>query len=321
MLLPKRKRTFSPDPMSVVSRFVEAANRHDAEGVESCLHPDFESIQPTHPDRNFKGSRQVRRNWQAIFQAEPGFRLTVLRSSVTDDTAWVELHGAGEAAEVAGVLIFGVENGRLRWSRIYSEMVEQPMLATDGSAEPAPAPAAATPTSDPTRPVFEVIQGEGGRPDAPEADAGAGEDAADPAGQEAVDDEGGAAEAPSTARGDGTAVAGDTAAPAEGEAATETLVGSESAAPIDTPAVTGDEAAGDDAAEVAGATDAAELTVEGAAGETDAAELTVEGAAGEPEATTEAEGAPAPKATRKRKPRAAAPTSETRPRRTRKKST
>lgn len=162
MLLPKRKRTLLPDPMSVVSRFVDAANRHDADGIESCLHPDFESIQPIHPARNFRGARQVRRNWQAIFEAEPGFRLTVLRAAATHDTAWVELHGAGQAAEVAGILIFGVEDGKLRWSRIYSELVEQPILPTEGTVEAVPATeeGEATLAVDDDRPVFEVIHGE-----------------------------------------------------------------------------------------------------------------------------------------------------------------
>jgi hypothetical protein len=66
----------------------------------------------------------VRRNWQAIFDAEPGFRLTVLRSASVDDTIWLELHGAGEDAEVAGVFVMGIQGDRIRWARIYSALVE-----------------------------------------------------------------------------------------------------------------------------------------------------------------------------------------------------
>ena len=93
-----RRRKKSSDPVAVVQRFVDAANRHDAQGVADCLHKDFDSIQPIYPSRNFRGSDQVRRNWQAIFQAEPGFRLTLLRSAASDGTVWVELHGAGKEA-------------------------------------------------------------------------------------------------------------------------------------------------------------------------------------------------------------------------------
>ena len=124
MALLKRKRAGLGDAMDVVTRFVNACNRHDADGVYSCLHPDFDSIQPMYPSRNFRGADQVRRNWQAIFDAEPGFRLTVLRSAAMDDTIWLELHGAGEDAEVAGVFIMGIQGDRIRWARIYSALVE-----------------------------------------------------------------------------------------------------------------------------------------------------------------------------------------------------
>jgi limonene-1,2-epoxide hydrolase len=123
MALLKRRRSVT-DPMSVVTRFVNACNRHDADAVYACLHPEFDSIQPMYPSRNFRGADQVRRNWQAIFDAEPGFRLTVLRQAAADDTVWLELHGAGQEAEVAGVFVMGIEADRVRWARIYSALVE-----------------------------------------------------------------------------------------------------------------------------------------------------------------------------------------------------
>lgn len=136
MALLKRKRSGLGDAMEVVTRFVNACNRHDADGVYSCLHPDFDSIQPMYPSRNFRGADQVRRNWQAIFDAEPGFRLTVLRSAAVDDTIWLELHGAGQDAEVAGVFVMGIQGDRIRWARIYSALVEP---VPEGVGEP-PAP-------------------------------------------------------------------------------------------------------------------------------------------------------------------------------------
>ena len=144
MALLKRKRSGLGDAMEVVTKFVNACNRHDADGVYACLHPDFDSIQPMYPSRNFRGADQVRRNWQAIFDAEPGFRLTVLRSAVTDDTIWLELHGAGQEAEVAGVFVMGVQGDRIRWARIYSALVE-PVPA--GVGEP-PAPLHEVPRHD-----------------------------------------------------------------------------------------------------------------------------------------------------------------------------
>lgn len=121
----KRKRLASIDAMAVATRFVNAANQHDADALISCVHRDFQSIQPAHPVRNFRGVGQLRSNWEAIFRTEPGFRLTVLRSTVADGgTVWMELHGAGDDAEAAGTFILGVEDGRIRWIRVYSDLVE-----------------------------------------------------------------------------------------------------------------------------------------------------------------------------------------------------
>jgi limonene-1,2-epoxide hydrolase len=126
------KKKTGEDPMAVVTRFVEAANRHDVDAIYSVVHPNFDSIQPCFPSRNFSGGDQVRKNWRAIFEAEPGFRLTVLRSARFGNTVWVELHGAGNAAQVAGVFILGVEDDRIRWARIYSGPVEQ--MGEEGEA-------------------------------------------------------------------------------------------------------------------------------------------------------------------------------------------
>lgn len=152
MALLKRKRSGLGDAMEVVTKFVNACNRHDADGVYACLHPDFDSIQPMYPTRNFRGADQVRRNWQAIFDAEPGFRLTVLRSAAVDDTIWLELHGAGQDAEVAGVFVMGIQGDRIRWARIYSALVEP---VPEGVGEP-PAP-----LREVSRPAQPVAAGDG----------------------------------------------------------------------------------------------------------------------------------------------------------------
>ena len=119
------KKKTEEDPMAVVGRFVDAANRHDIDGIFAVVHPEFDSIQPCFPSRNFQGADQVRANWKAIFENEPGFRLTVLRSARAGNTVWVELHGAGNAAQVAGIFILGVEDSKIRWARVYSGPVEQ----------------------------------------------------------------------------------------------------------------------------------------------------------------------------------------------------
>ena len=150
MRLAKRRRVHPSDPMAVVTRFLDAANRHDTEALYASVHPEFESFQPLHPIRNFRGPGQLISNWKAIFKSEPGFRLTVLRASTTGNTVWVELHGAGESAEAAGIFILGVDNQRIRWVRVYSDLVE-PAPEEEVADEPeAAAPETTAPeTTDP----------------------------------------------------------------------------------------------------------------------------------------------------------------------------
>ncbi|MDQ6909573.1 MAG: nuclear transport factor 2 family protein [Actinomycetota bacterium] len=149
----KRRRMASLDAMDVATRFVNAANQHDPDSLVACVHRDFQSIQPVHPDRNFRGVGQLRNNWEAIFRTEPGFRLTVLRATATDDTVWMELHGAGDDEEAAGTFILGVEDGRIRWVRVYSDIVQAPPEIQVEPPEPAlaavPDPAAPDPEPNP----------------------------------------------------------------------------------------------------------------------------------------------------------------------------
>jgi ketosteroid isomerase-like protein len=122
--------------VAVVTRFLDAANHHDADGLRACVHPEFESSQPLHPVRDFRGAGQLVSNWKAIFEAEPGFRLTLLRASTTGNTVWAEVHGAGASAEAAGIFIVGVEDGRIRWIRVYSDLIEP--LPAEPATEAAP---------------------------------------------------------------------------------------------------------------------------------------------------------------------------------------
>jgi ketosteroid isomerase-like protein len=121
----------SGDPLAVAMRFVEAANRHDLDALVACMASDFDSVQPMRPDRNFRGNQQVRRNWTAIFGSVPNFRLDVLRSAVSGDTAWLELQATGtrqsDNAPVRDVAVFilGVRDGKVAWARVYSDEVRR----------------------------------------------------------------------------------------------------------------------------------------------------------------------------------------------------
>ena len=80
---------------SVVERLNAAMNAHDLEAFLACFQDDYESEQPAHPDRAFRGREQVRRNWSAVFDGVPDFRSELLRSAADGDTVWSEWHWQG----------------------------------------------------------------------------------------------------------------------------------------------------------------------------------------------------------------------------------
>jgi ketosteroid isomerase-like protein len=116
-------------PHAVLARLNVAVNRRDLAALVACFAPDYESEQPAHPDRRFRGAAQVERNWAAMFAGLPDFRAEVLRTAVAEDGAWVEWRWTGTRAdgsrlEACGACIFGVRGGRVAWGRLYMEEVE-----------------------------------------------------------------------------------------------------------------------------------------------------------------------------------------------------
>ena len=116
-------------PSDVLARLTAAANRCDLAAFVACFDSDYESEQPAHPDRRFRGRAQVERNWAAMFAGLPDFRVEVIRSAEAGETLWVEWQWTGTRADgtrldARGACIFGVRAGRLAWGRLYMEDVE-----------------------------------------------------------------------------------------------------------------------------------------------------------------------------------------------------
>jgi ketosteroid isomerase-like protein len=116
-------------PADLLARLTAAMNRHDLAAFVACFDPEYESEQPAHQDRRFRGRGQVERNWGAMFAGLPDFRAEVLGSVVAADTLWVEWRWTGSRSDgtrldARGACIFGVAGGRLRWGRLYMEDVE-----------------------------------------------------------------------------------------------------------------------------------------------------------------------------------------------------
>jgi ketosteroid isomerase-like protein len=117
-------------PAAAVERLLAAINAHDLEAMVACFADDYVNEWPAHPQRGFRGSEQVRRNWSQIFAGVPDLRARLPRMVVDGDTVWTEwdLSGTrrdGAAHLMRGVSIFGVAEGRLAWVRFYLEPVEE----------------------------------------------------------------------------------------------------------------------------------------------------------------------------------------------------
>ena len=122
---------------AVIERLFAAINRHDAEGVASCMALDYCGEQPLHPERRAHDREQMRRNWRTVFVGTPGLTLRRRRTAVVGETVWVEIAGVGRRArdgapvEVGGVMIFGVADDLIQWDRLYLEphLMAEPALA------------------------------------------------------------------------------------------------------------------------------------------------------------------------------------------------
>ena len=115
---------------SVVERLDAAMNAHDLEAFLDCFEEEYESEQPAHPDRAFRGREQVRRNWSSVFDGVPDFRSELLRFTTDGHAIWSEWHWQGTQSDgtpldMVGVIVCGVSEGRISWARLYMEPVEQ----------------------------------------------------------------------------------------------------------------------------------------------------------------------------------------------------
>ena len=116
--------------MPVLERLHAALNDRNLEAFLACFADDYNSEQPAHPDRHFRGKAQVRQNWSSLFANIPDFHAELLRSADEGSVIWAEWHWTGTQAggtplDDRGVTIFGVENDRIAWGRLYMEPVEQ----------------------------------------------------------------------------------------------------------------------------------------------------------------------------------------------------
>ena len=122
----------------LVARMHAAMNAHDIDAFVACFAADYDSVQPAHPDRAFRGREQVRANWSAVFGGVPDFRAELIRVDAAGDVAWTEWRWAGTQADggrldMAGVIVLGVRNDLVAWARLYVEPVEEAGAGIDAA--------------------------------------------------------------------------------------------------------------------------------------------------------------------------------------------
>lgn len=115
----------------VMDRLGTAMNRHDIDGFVALFAPNYRSDQPVHPMRSFEGAAKVRENWTSVFAGIPDLTAELLVAATTDDGvemgewAWHGTHVDGSSFAMRGVIVVGVEDGRIVWGRLYMEPVEE----------------------------------------------------------------------------------------------------------------------------------------------------------------------------------------------------
>lgn len=126
-------------PVAVLERLRRAINQHDLDALAACFEPDFSGEFPAHPGRDVRGHEQQRRNWAGIFSAIPDVEATLVRSASEGDTAWAEWEWTGRRAgygapfAMRGVTVQGVRRGRISWSRLYMEPVQENSTSADAA--------------------------------------------------------------------------------------------------------------------------------------------------------------------------------------------
>ena len=111
-------------PRAVASALADAMNAHDIDAFVALFAPDYESEQPAHPDRAFRGRDQVRANWSSVFEGVPDFSAELVSCAEDDDVAWTEWRWHGTGLEMAGVIVMRVRDGQIAQARLYVEPVE-----------------------------------------------------------------------------------------------------------------------------------------------------------------------------------------------------
>lgn len=122
-----------------------ALDAHDLDAFVEFFHDDYVGERPLYPGTPPSSKADVRGNWAEVLRDVPDLRVEAPAAIEDGNTIWAEWRAYGTARsgamlEIRGVIIFGIRDGRVAWSRMYLEPVEQEGRAIPGLMELVPPP-------------------------------------------------------------------------------------------------------------------------------------------------------------------------------------
>ncbi len=131
--------------LPLLERMGAALDAHDLDTFVGFFREDYVGERPRHPGSPMSSREDVRTNWAEVISDVPDLHVEALAAVEDGNTIWSEWRAYGTARsgamlELRGVIIFGVQNDQVAWSRMYLEPVEQEGLTLDEIAGVAPRP-------------------------------------------------------------------------------------------------------------------------------------------------------------------------------------
>ena len=114
----------------LLERLRAALDAHDLDAFVGFFREDYVGERPRHPGSPMSSREDVRNNWAEVISDVPDLRVDIPAAVEDGNTIWSEWRAYGTARsgamlELRGVIIFGVQDGQVAWSRMYLEPVEQ----------------------------------------------------------------------------------------------------------------------------------------------------------------------------------------------------
>ena len=124
----------------VSERLQQAQNARHLDAFVDCFAENYSSEQPVHPNRSFQGREQVKKNWASIFNEIPDFSAQLIRHTINNGCIWSEWEWQGTRMDnsklfIRGVMIMGVQEGKIIWGRLYVEPVEVSGKGIEGAVQ------------------------------------------------------------------------------------------------------------------------------------------------------------------------------------------